>query len=132
MTHKFARILFYLIGAVGIAYGSIYLLRGSLMPFHAAFIAKTGPIQSANAERLLLMMMHVVGALFLIISTTIILLTALHWDHDTTRRCVACVTLAALLPIQVASWNVGNRTGVIETVMAFTCIAAVLGWRSHP
>lgn len=126
MTDKIARTLFTFIGVVGIGFGLLYLFRESLMPFHAAFIARTGAIHSENAERLLLMMMHVVGALFLAVSVTILVLVWTCWTVPAARYLVSVLSLAALTPIQVASWKVGNRMGVIETVLVLAVVAVIL------
>jgi len=126
VAEKAARSIFRFVGLVGIAFGCIYLFRGSLMPFHATFIARTGAIQSGNAELLLVMMMHVVGSLFLSLSATIIALTCFYWRAPGTRFLVGALSLASLVPVQLASWRVGNRAGVIETVLVLAVVAVIL------
>lgn len=128
MHDRAARAIFCLVGLAGVAFGCIYMASDALMPFHLAFIARTGAIQSANAERLLLMMMHVVGSLFFLLSVMIIVLTRCYWAMPATRAMVPILAAWALLPVLWASWAVGNGMGVIEisTALALAMVAAFL------
>ncbi len=78
ICHKIATILFYIISVAAIGFGAMYFFRHHIMDYHVAFLGMSeDEIKSFNPKLidLLLAMIHIMGATFITIGITGLIIT---------------------------------------------------------